>query len=70
MIDGICVGDDWLNYFDDYWGNRESQLNKRHPQRFDYEAPYMKLTFRPPDRSLSEQLYEELDKQDNTRVGF
>ena len=70
MIDGLCVGNDWLDYYEEYWLSSGSQLNIRHSQRFDYESPYLKLTFLPPDRNLTEQLYEDLDRQENTRVGF
>ena len=70
MIKGLCVGDDWLDYYEEYWLSVRSQLNIRHSQRFDYEPPYLKLTFCSSYRNLTEQLYEELDRQENTRVGF
>ena len=70
MIKRLCSGNEWADYYHEYWKNPDSILNAKYPQRHDYGAPFLKLTFQKKDRSLTEELYEALDQQHNTRVGY
>ncbi len=70
MIGKLCADDKWdVDYFE-YWRKADSVLNTKYPQRHDYETHYLKITFKKEHQTLSEKLYEELDRQNHTRVGY
>lgn len=70
IIRKMCTGDTWNPYYQNYWLDFNSSLNKTYPQVHDYRAPYLKLTFRKENLQKAENLYRELDKQNNIRAGY
>lgn len=59
------------DYYTDWFENKNSNLNCTYAQRRDYvERQILKLTFTREQRKLSETLLVELEKINNTRVGY
>lgn len=57
-------------YFD-YIVDKDSILNRTYIQKRDYvQSNILKLTFTRDEKSLSERLLSELEKTNNTRVGY
>lgn len=60
-----------VNYYNDLFINKLSILNQVHTQKRDYiQSQILKLTFAPEQRLVSESLLYELEKINNTRVGY
>lgn len=60
-----------VDYYDEYFLPKESVLNKPYPQKRDYEeSSVLKLTFRREDRIISSNLRSDLERINNTRVGY
>lgn len=60
-----------INYYDDLFINRGSILNREYTHKRDYVQSYiLKLTFTAEERWISESLLSELEKINNTRVGY
>lgn len=70
MIRNLCLDAEWKDYYQEYWYNENSVLNVKYPKKYDYEALFLKITFKEKYRRLAEELYEALDHQHNTRVGY
>lgn len=59
------------DYYSDFWLCSESLLNKQHRQSRDHVTDaILKLTFSARDRKLSQRLLIELEKINNSRVGY
>lgn len=55
----------------DYILDKDSILNRTYPQKRDYvQSNILKITFTKDEKSLSERLLLELEKTNNTRVGY
>lgn len=60
-----------LNYYTDLFVNKGSVLNCNHTRKRDYvQSQILKLTFTAEQRWISEALLSELEKVNNTRVGY
>lgn len=60
-----------VNYYNDLFINKSSILNQIHTHKRDYEqSQILKLTFTLEQRRISEALLSELEKINNTRVGY
>lgn len=60
-----------VNYYNDLFINKSSILNQVHTHKRDYEqSQILKLTFTLEQRGISELLLSELEKINNTRVGY
>ena len=60
-----------VNYYNDLFINKSSILNQVHTHKRDYEqSQILKLTFTLEQRYISEALLSELEKINNTRVGY
>ena len=70
MVAKLSETEGYSDYYKEYWQNPDSIFNMHYQQKRDYEAPYLKLTFRSENRELAEELYKDLDQQSNTRVGY
>lgn len=59
------------NYYSDFFLNKDSLLNSTYPHRRDYtEMQILKLTFSYEDRNISYMLLEDIERLNNTRVGY
>lgn len=59
------------SYFTNFWLDSESLFNKQHRQSRDYSSDaILKLTFCSEDRNLSQRLLTDLDRINNSRVGY
>lgn len=59
------------NYYNDLFADKNSILNRTYPHKRDYiQAQILKLTFPREQRDLSNALLEDLEKINNTRVGY
>ena len=59
------------DYYADFFINKNSVLNKPHNHKRDFvHSQILKLTFSEDQRHLSEALFKELEKINNTRVGY
>lgn len=59
------------NYYNDLFINKSSVLNQVHTHKRDYvQSQILKLTFTEEQRQISESLLSELEKINNTRVGY
>lgn len=73
MVYMITKGIDYIdiNYYDDFFINESSVLNQEYMHKRDYVQSYiLKLTFTAEERWISESLLSELEKINNTRVGY
>ena len=70
MVKGLCSSDEWEDYYQEYWKKEDSIFNAKYPKKHDYDATFLKITFQERNRNLTEELYETLDQQHNTRVGY
>lgn len=62
---------DNANYYSDFFLNKDSLLNSNYSHRRDYtETQILKLTFSHEDRNTSYCLLEDLERLNNTRVGY
>lgn len=60
-----------FNYYDDLFLNKSSELNTKYMRRKDYVKQHiLKLTFSNENRGVSELLLSELEKINNSRVGY
>ena len=60
-----------INYYNDLFINKFSILNQVHTHKRDYvQSQILKLTFTSEQRWVSELLLSELEKINNTRVGY
>ncbi len=60
-----------INYYNDLFINTSSILNRAYTQKRDYvQSKILKLTFTLQERQISEPLLSELEKINNTRVGY
>lgn len=60
-----------VNYYNDLFINKFSILNQVHTHKRDYvQSQILKLTFTSEQRVISEPLLYELEKINNTRVGY
>ena len=60
-----------LDYYKDLFDDKKSLLNRIHAHKRDYhQSQILKLTFSAESRKQSEQLLLDLDKINNTRVGY
>ena len=60
-----------VNYYNDLFINKSSILNQVHTHKRGYEqSQILKLTFTQEQRCISESLLSELEKINNTRVGY
>lgn len=60
-----------LNYYNDLFIKKDSVLNRNHTHKRDYvQSQILKLTFTAEERWVSEALLSELEKINNTRVGY
>lgn len=58
-------------YYSDFWLCQHSIFNKHHSQSRDYSSDaILKLTFPVEDRKLSQELLIELERINNSRVGY
>ena len=59
------------NYYADLFADKRSILNRTHAHKRDYaQSQILKLTFSGDQRFLSEALLADLEKINNTRVGY
>ena len=59
------------DYYSDFFIDKDNLLNSNYPHRRDYvETQILKLTFSYEDRSISSYLLEDLERLNNTRVGY
>ena len=59
------------NYYNDLFINKASAVNRTYMHKRDYvQSQILKLTFTLEERWLSESLLSELEKINNTRVGY
>lgn len=59
------------DYYSDFFIDKDNLLNANYPHRRDYaEAQILKLTFAYEDRNISSYLLEDLERLNNTRVGY
>lgn len=59
------------NYYADLFADKSSILNRTHARKRDYaQSQILKLTFSGDQRFLSEALLADLEKINNTRVGY
>lgn len=64
------VGTD-INYYSDLFVNKESVMNRSHTHKRDYvQSQILKLTFTAEEKWVSEELLSDLEKINNTRVGY
>lgn len=60
-----------INYYSDLFVNKGSVLNRSHTHKRDYvQSQILKLTFTADERWVSEELLSDLEKINNTRVGY
>ena len=60
-----------LNYYNDLFIKKDSILNRNHTHKRDYvQSQILKLTFGAEERTVSEELLSELERTNNTRVGY
>jgi hypothetical protein len=60
-----------VNYYNDLFINKASVLNQPHTHKRDYvQSQILKLTFNAEQRWISEALLSELERINNTRVGY
>lgn len=60
-----------LNYYNDLFIKKDSVLNYNHTHKRDFvQSQILKLTFVAEERRVSEELLSELEKINNTRVGY
>lgn len=60
-----------VSYYDDLFINKASVLNQVHTHKRDYvQSQILKLTFSAEQRWVSEALLSELERINNTRVGY
>lgn len=60
-----------LDYYNDLFIKKESILNCNHTHKRDYvQSQILKLTFTANERWVSEELLSDLEKINNTRVGY
>lgn len=60
-----------LDYYNDLFKKKESILNRNHTHKRDYvQSQILKLTFTANERRESEKLLSDLEKINNTRVGY
>lgn len=65
------IGNQNINYYEDLFINKSSVLNIKHSNRMDHiKQQLLKLTFAAKDRNLSECLLSDVEKLNNTRVGY
>lgn len=63
-----CVA---LDYYNDLFIKKDSILNRNHTHIRDYvQSQILKLTFTADERGVSEELLSDLEKINNTRVGY
>lgn len=61
----------WRNFYMDFWLNKNSIFNMKYSQKRDYvREEILKLTFAKGQRSLVKELFERVEKINNTRVGY
>ena len=61
----------YVSYYADLFANKSSILNRSYVHRRDYgQAQILKLTFAGDQRSISEALLIDLERINNTRVGY
>ena len=61
----------YLDYYIDLFNDKNSLLNRIHTHKRDYhQSQILKLTFSAESRKQSEQLLLDLEKINNTRVGY
>lgn len=73
MVSMIAKTPDYLNvsYYNDLFINKTSVLNQAHVHKRDYvQSQILKLTFPAEQRWISEALLSELERINNTRVGY
>ena len=73
MVSMIAKTPDYLNvsYYNDLFINKTSVLNQAHVHKRDYvQSQILKLTFSAEQRWISEALLSELERINNTRVGY
>lgn len=59
------------DYYSDFFIDKDNLLNANYPHRRDYaETQILKLTFAYEDRNISSYLLEDLERLNNTRVGY
>ena len=59
------------DYYSDFFIDEDNLLNSNYPHRRDYaETQILKLTFSYEDRNISSYLLEDLERLNNTRVGY
>ena len=64
------IGTD-INYYSDLFVNKGSVLNRSHTHKRDYvQSQILKLTLTAKDKWVSEELLSDLEKINNTRVGY
>ena len=62
---------DFKDYYSDFWLDPDSVFNRQYKQSRDYSSDaILKLTFRIDDRKLSQELLIELERINNSRVGY
>lgn len=60
-----------LNYYNDLFIKKDSILNRNYTHKRDYvQSQILKLTFTSDERLVSEELLSDLEKINNTRVGY
>ncbi len=60
-----------LNYYNDLFIKKDSILNRNYTHKRDYvQSQILKLTFTADERLVSEELLSDLEKINNTRVGY
>lgn len=60
-----------LNYYNDLFIKKDSILNRNYTHKRDYvQLQILKLTFTSDERLVSEELLSDLEKINNTRVGY
>ena len=60
-----------FDYYNDLFIKKDSILNRNHTHKRDYvQSQILKLTFTANERGVSEKLLSDLEKINNTRVGY
>ncbi len=68
---GRDINWDGMEYYSDFWLPSDSIFNRQYQQSRDYSSEaILKLTFCADDRKLSQDLLIELERINNTRVGY
>ncbi len=72
IMDSVSVetGMKYVDYYDEFWKDRSSPLNRSYSYRCDFDSVFLKLTFDAIVQDYAEGLFYDLAKQKNIRAGY